>query len=517
MGCPKRFLVVFLGFCGLLLSIGYRSVFAMVMVHIVKPTHSSTNDTKSDNLFKHCIPLNSSCNLSLNWTVDGTLYLNTAYFVGGLFTQVPGGILATRFSPVRICGLSVLLSSICMVVLPVCIQYNQYVAVLVVRALQGVIEGPSVPAINGVISAWAPRSEKSRMITIAYAGAYLSPAVAMIVSGALSCHVCWHAVLYLYGGLGILWSIIFMIIVVDSPGAHPNLSVNERSLYDREASSAQRSSTRTASAIPWKHILTSLPMSAIFVGSFCRNWIFSMLLTEIPTYLQDSFHHLSIFEIGLLSSISEVCMTIVTVTGGVLIDTLIKSGLISTTVGRKMAQCSGFGIEAVCIICLGFITQLEIVMIVMCVGVAFSGLAISGYQVNPLDLSQTYASVLTGISRTGVIGAILSTLTASILRGRPGIPYEKTWHEVFWIAGAIHLAGVLYYGIFASGQRQFWADGHSLGTERLVNPSSDPKFAQVPDDMEHEHLLSRSITYNSIPNEDKEEGDDSADWFLQSM
>lgn len=34
-------------------------------------------------------------------------------------------------------------------------------------------------------------------------------------------------------------------------------------------------------------------------------------------------------------------MTIVTVTGGVLIDTLIKSGLISTTVGRKMAQCSG--------------------------------------------------------------------------------------------------------------------------------------------------------------------------------
>lgn len=38
-------------------------------------------------------------------------------------------------------------------------------------------------------------------------------------------------------------------------------------------------------------------------------------------------------------------MTIVTVTGGVLIDTLIKSGLISTTVGRKMAQCSGNKID----------------------------------------------------------------------------------------------------------------------------------------------------------------------------
>ncbi|CAC5377497.1 SLC17A6_7_8 [Mytilus coruscus] len=488
----------------------------MVMVHIVKPKHSTTNHTQSDSLFKHCIPLNSNCNLSLNWTVDGTLYLNTAYFVGGLFTQVPGGILATRFSPVRICGLSVLLSSICMVVLPVCIQNSQYIAVMVVRILQGIIEGPSVPAINGVISAWAPKSEKSRMITIAYAGAYLSPAVAMAVSGTLSCHVCWHAVLYLYGGLGILWSIIFMIVVVDSPSAHPRLSINERALYDREASAAQRSSTKTANAIPWKHILTSLPMSAIFVGSFCRNWIFSMLLTEVPTYMQDSFHNLNIFEIGLLSSLSEVCMTIVTVTGGVLIDKLIKSGLISTTVGRKVAQCSGFGIEAICIICLGFITRLEVVMIVMCVGVAFSGLAISGYQVNPLDLSPTYASVLTGISRTGVIGAILSTLTASVLRGRTRISHEKTWHEVFWIAGAIHLAGVLYYGIFASGHKQYWADGPPAEAERLVNPSSDPDFAQQPGDMEHKQFLSKSVTYDSVSQEDKEESD-SPDWFLQSM
>lgn len=39
---------------------------------------------------------------------------------------------------------------------------------------------------------------------------------------------------------------------------------------------------------------------------------------------------------------------------------------------------AGFGIEAVCFIALGFITNINVVMIVMCVGVAFSGLAISG-------------------------------------------------------------------------------------------------------------------------------------------
>lgn len=33
-----------------------------------------------------------------------------------------------------------------------------------------VLQGVSVPALNGVISAWAPTSERGRLLTIAYAG-----------------------------------------------------------------------------------------------------------------------------------------------------------------------------------------------------------------------------------------------------------------------------------------------------------------------------------------------------------
>lgn len=43
----------------------------------------------------------TTCGLSLNWTVQSTLYFNTAFFFGELFTQIPGGLLATRFSPVK--------------------------------------------------------------------------------------------------------------------------------------------------------------------------------------------------------------------------------------------------------------------------------------------------------------------------------------------------------------------------------------------------------------------------------
>lgn len=40
MAFQRRIYLVFLGFLGLLVSIGFRSVFSMVMVHVVKSKHA---------------------------------------------------------------------------------------------------------------------------------------------------------------------------------------------------------------------------------------------------------------------------------------------------------------------------------------------------------------------------------------------------------------------------------------------------------------------------------------------
>lgn len=56
MCCPKRFLVAFMGFFGLLLVVGFRSVFAMVMVNVVNVKNRSFNT--SDSIVKNvCIPV----------------------------------------------------------------------------------------------------------------------------------------------------------------------------------------------------------------------------------------------------------------------------------------------------------------------------------------------------------------------------------------------------------------------------------------------------------------------------
>lgn len=510
MAFLRRVYVVFLGFLGLLISIGFRSVFSMIMVHVVK-----SDKGEKEGLFGKCNVNGTSRDLSVTYSVSDTQFFQSAYFFGSFLMQLPGGYLATRFSPRRVCGLSILISSVLMIVLPFPIQYTQNPApVFIIRFLQGLVEGWSVPAMNGVISAWAPKSEKSRMVTFVYAGAYLSPALAMVLTGVSACWVSWDASLFLYGGLGVIWSFAWVCTIYDTPTLHPGLHRSETDVFSKEGANVSKGSQSVAQRIPWSKILRSLPVWAIILGSFCRNWIFSMMITQVPQYFKDAFK-INIATIGFTAALPEVLMTIVTISGGVFIDKLIKHNLLSTSHGRKLAQCTGFGIEALCLIGLRFVETSEIALTLLSVGVGFSGLAISGYQVNPLDLAPQYVSILTGLSRLGTLGAILSTFVAGTLHQNN----LQSWQNLFTIAGSIHLAGVLFYGIFASGERQPWAE--PTETRPLLAPvDSVPEFSRdVLEEDVGDSKFSKSLFQpkrrRSILNDFDEDGNPS--WFLNTI
>lgn len=352
------------------------------------------------------------------------------------------------------------------------------------------------------------------MVTFVYAGAYLSPALAMVLTGVSACWVSWNASLFLYGGLGVIWSFAWVCTIYDTPTLHPGLHRSETDVFSKEGANVSKGSQSVAQRIPWSKILRSLPVWAIILGSFCRNWIFSMMITQVPQYFKDAFK-IDIATIGFTAALPEVLMTIVTISGGVFIDKLIKHNLLSTSHGRKLAQCMGFGIEALCLIGLRFVETSEIALTLLSVGVGFSGLAISGYQVNPLDLAPQYVSILTGLSRLGTLGAILSTVVAGKLRQNN----LQSWQNLFTIAGSIHLAGVLFYGIFASGERQPWAE--PTETRPLLAPvDSVPELSRnVLEEDVGDSKFSKSLFQpkrrRSILNDFDEDGNPS--WFLNTI
>uniref|UniRef100_K1Q749 Vesicular glutamate transporter 3 n=1 Tax=Magallana gigas TaxID=29159 RepID=K1Q749_MAGGI len=411
MGCPKRAVVVFLSFLGFLVLFGFRTVFTMVMVYVIKD-----NDNDGVTLFQECTINGTDYDLQLDWSVSTSQYFNTAYFVGYVITQLPGGFLAVRFSATKIFGGSIFISGSCFVILAFTMKYSRII-VFVIRFIQGFVEGVCQPAMSSIVSAWAPKSERARIVGLSYSGLYLSTSLASVVTGAATCYVSWHAGLFIYGTLGIILSLVWFAVVYDSPGKNPHLSEKEQTIFEREGSKIKIASADV---------------------------------------------------IGFLTSFPPVLMAVFIIFGGVLMDELIKKEKISTTVGRKLSICIGFGSEAAIIIVLGFVQSYTVASILLVIGEGFAGFGIAGYKVNPVDLAPQYASVLAGLVTSGVFGAIVSTAIAGALRQKNA----ESWQKILVITGSVHLFAVIIYAIFGSGKQQEWAHP---AYEKLVTPKSERK------------------------------------------
>lgn len=101
-------------------------------------------------------------------------------------------------------------------------------------------------------------------------------------------------------------------------------------------------------------------------------------------------------------------MTIIVPSGGLLADYVRKNGILTTTNVRKVFNCGGFGMEAIFFIVVAYATTEFAATTALTFGVAFSGFAISGFNVNHLDIAPRYASILMGMSNgIGTIAGLI--------------------------------------------------------------------------------------------------------------
>ena len=91
-------------------------------------------------------------------------------------------------------------------------------------------------------------------------------------------------------------------------------------------------------------------------------------------------------------------MTIVVPIGGQLADHFRRNGILSTTMVRKVFNCGGFGMEAIFLMVVAYSRDTTNAITALVLAVGFSGFAISGFNVNHLDIAPRFASILMGIS-----------------------------------------------------------------------------------------------------------------------
>uniref|UniRef100_A0A8C2AR45 Solute carrier family 17 member 8 n=1 Tax=Cyprinus carpio TaxID=7962 RepID=A0A8C2AR45_CYPCA len=406
-GLPKRYIIAILSGLGFCISFGIRCNLGVAIVEMVN------NNTVYINGTAVMQPA------QFNWDPETVGLIHGSFFWGYIVTQIPGGFISNKLAANRVFGAAIFLTSVLNMFIPSAARVH-YGCVLFVRILQGLVEGVTYPACHGMWSKWAPPLERSRLATTSFCGSYAGAVIAMPLAGILVQYVGWPSVFYIYGVFGIIWYSFWLL---------------------------------------WSCNILNYFVKTYFF-SF---WTFYLLLISQPAYFEEVFGF-PISKVGILSAVPHMVMTIIVPIGGQLADFLRSRKILSTTTVRKIMNCGGFGMEATLLLVVGYSHTRAVAISFLILAVGFSGFAISGFNVNHLDIAPRYASILMGISN-GV--GTLSGMVCPLIVG--ALTKHKTrleWQHVFVIASMVHYTGVIFYAIFASGEKQDWADPENTSDDK---------------------------------------------------
>ncbi|XP_056119665.1 vesicular glutamate transporter 1 isoform X1 [Rhinichthys klamathensis goyatoka] len=450
-GLPRRYIIAILSGLGFCISFGIRCNLGVAVVSMVN-NHTVYREGKP-----------YVVKAQFTWDPETVGMIHGSFFWGYIVTQIPGGFICQKFAANRVFGFAVVSTSILNMMIPSAARMH-FGCVIFVRILQGLVEGVSYPACHGIWAKWAPPLERSRLATTAFCGSYAGAVIAMPLAGILVQYSGWPSVFYLYGSFGICWYLFWILVSYESPAAHPTITAEERKyIEDAIGESAGLVNPLVKFNTPWRHFFTSMPVYAIIVANFCRSWTFYLLLISQPAYFEEVFKF-EISKVGMVSALPHLVMTIVVPIGGQLADYLRTHNLMTTTNVRKLMNCGGFGLEATFLLVVGFSHTKGVAISFLVLAVGFSGFAISGFNVNHLDIAPRYASILMGISNG--VGTLSGMVCPLIVGAMTKNKTREEWQYVFLIASLVHYGGVIFYGIFASGEKQSWAEPENTSEEK---------------------------------------------------
>ncbi|KAK6638164.1 hypothetical protein RUM44_008592 [Polyplax serrata] len=378
----------------------------------------------------------------------------SSFFWGYSASQIPCGLLVQSYGSKWPLFAAMGVSSICVLLTPVAAIYGDWIATCVIRTLQGVTQAALFPGLHSAIAIWTPLEERGRLATIILCGAQFGTIIALPVGGFLIPSAGgWPSIFYVFGGIGVAWSIFWCFFGYNSPSEHPFISKEERLYIEYSISNEFTTKLKT----PWREIFTSPAMWALIVTHCAENFGFWTLMAEIPTYF-DAVLKFKIEDNGILSALPYLTMAGLSFVFGWMADFAFEKNWLTVVASRKIFNTLGFWIPAAALVALGFITEeqktMGVVLLVLAVG--FNAGNYTGFSLVHMDMSPNFASIMMGITNfaANVFSTIGTLLADSLIRA------DKTstanWKIVFIVTAAMFFFGNLVFIIIGRADRQPW-------------------------------------------------------------
>ncbi|KAF5280927.1 hypothetical protein FQA39_LY17933 [Lamprigera yunnana] len=372
-------------------------------------------------------PIISNPEDTYDWDEETQGLILSSFYWGYIITHMPGGILAEKFG-----GKYSLGSVYCR---PPFLRYS-----------------PRLLLEQAIGSGCAfSECERSRLGSLTFAGSLLGTVIGNSVSGILIKETqSWASVFYLFGGLGVVWFIIWIFLCYSDPESHPFISDKEKQFLKKELANISNGDKD----IPWRAIWTSVPLWALIAAQIGHDWGFFAMVTDLPKYMKDVLKF-RIDENGIWSSLPYVVMWLVSIGSGWLCDWIIKKKYMTITFARKFFTTIAALGPAIFIVGAGYSgCDRYLAVGLFTVAMGLMGTFYCGMKVNALDLSPNFAGTLMAI--VNGMGAISGIITPYLIGALTMDHSVEQWRLVFWITLGVLVVTNIIYVIFASGEAQWW-------------------------------------------------------------
>jgi len=341
-------------------------------------------------------------------------FLLSAFFWTYALFQVVAGWMVDRWDVARVYAWGFFIWSVATFGMGLVSGFGLLVAF---RLLLGIGESVAFPAYSKILSTGFKEEERGLANSVIDACTKFGPAVGVLLGGWMIGQWGWRWFFILTGGLSLIWLIPWLYY---SPRPAAGAATHEE-------------------GAGWRELFLSRTAWGTFLGLFCHNYNWYLLLTWLPTFLIRERH----FSMGMMAFYNALplCVTAVTtLAAGWWSDRLIARGAEVARLRRKF-MVAGMGLTAMT---LPLSTLHSHVLSMTFLVIAFAGLGL--YVSNCWAFTQTLAGRgaagrWTGMQNAvGNMGGVVAPVVTGILVQRTG-----TFLAAFVTSSAVLTTGVLIY------------------------------------------------------------------------
>ncbi|KAG7248849.1 hypothetical protein CRUP_018358, partial [Coryphaenoides rupestris] len=169
---------------------------SVAMVNMLNSTEEANHTKSVCKTHQPGIKLNHTASV-YNWDSETQGWILGSFFYGYIFTQIPGGYLASRYGAKWLLGLGILCTTVFTLLTPVAADMGAGY-LIAVRILEGIGEGVTYPSMYAMWAAWAPPLERSKLVSISVTGAQLGTVIALPLSAEICYYLDWTWIFYIF-------------------------------------------------------------------------------------------------------------------------------------------------------------------------------------------------------------------------------------------------------------------------------------------------------------------------------